>query len=74
MPVYDARDAEAFDVNTDLPNLEAKLPRWREEIPVGSFVVVGFTMTAFFSSSREWTLGLNIQWAIIVGIPGPDSA
>ncbi|KAJ3540002.1 hypothetical protein NMY22_g4490 [Coprinellus aureogranulatus] len=72
VPVFDARDVDDFDVNTDLGNLDEKLPRWKEEIPYGSFVVVGYTATAFFSNTREWTLGLNIQWVIIVGIPDSD--
>ena len=69
VPVYDATNADDFDVENDIGDLEANLPRWRGEIPYGSFTVVGYTMTAFLSSSREWTLGLNIQWAIVVGIP-----
>ena len=69
VPVYDATECDDFDVNRDLPMLASKLPRWKTEIPYGSCVVVGYTMSAFFSGSREWTLGTNIQWAVIVGMP-----
>ncbi|KAJ3525115.1 hypothetical protein NMY22_g10706 [Coprinellus aureogranulatus] len=69
VPVYDARDVEDFNLETDLAHLDSRMPRWNEEIPYGSFVAVGYTATAFYGNAREWTLGLNIQWVIVVGIP-----
>ncbi|KAH6879351.1 hypothetical protein BKA70DRAFT_1447935 [Coprinopsis sp. MPI-PUGE-AT-0042] len=68
IPVYDAQDVE-FDFIKDLPRLDF-LPRWNGEIPVGSFVAVAYTATVFFAEkTRKWTIGLNIQWAMVIGIP-----
>lgn len=71
VPVYDARNLDV-DWNRDLPRLEV-LPRWFEEIPVGSFVVVGYTAGVFMAEkTRTWTISFNLQWAVIVGVPDDD--
>jgi hypothetical protein len=68
VPVYDARDV-AFEFGEDLDRLDY-LPRWTAEIPVGSFVVVAYTATVFYAEkTRNWTIGLNLQWAMIAGVP-----
>ncbi|KAH6880231.1 hypothetical protein BKA70DRAFT_1378236 [Coprinopsis sp. MPI-PUGE-AT-0042] len=68
VPVYDARDIK-FDFDEDLARID-DLPRWDEEIPYGSFVVVGYTVAVFKSDkNRSWTISLNIQWAMVVGVP-----
>ncbi|KAJ2914761.1 hypothetical protein MD484_g5657, partial [Candolleomyces efflorescens] len=71
VPVYDARGS-TFNFHTDLPNV-ASLPRWSEEIPAGSFVVVGYTNSLYRSAAGKWTVGFNIQFAVIVGVPAADS-
>lgn len=67
VPVYDGRN---FTINFDT-NLEylADLPRWRDEIPIGSFTVVGYTVGVYKAQSNKWSVSFNIQWAIILGIP-----
>ncbi|KAH6869296.1 hypothetical protein BKA70DRAFT_1104774 [Coprinopsis sp. MPI-PUGE-AT-0042] len=70
VPIYDARDVK-FDFNEDLGRID-DLPRWDEEIPYGSFVVVGYTVAVFKSDkNRSWTISLNIHWAMVVGVPSP---
>ncbi|RXW14797.1 hypothetical protein EST38_g11059 [Candolleomyces aberdarensis] len=71
VPVYDARNAN-FNFLQDLPNLES-LPRWEAEIPYGSSVVVGYTLAVYRAKGGNWTLGCNIQWAVIVGLPADEA-
>ncbi|KAJ2933907.1 hypothetical protein H1R20_g3130, partial [Candolleomyces eurysporus] len=70
VPVYDARGSN-FNFHTDLPNVSA-LPLWSEEVPIGSFAVVGYTCTLYRSGAGKWTLGFNIQWVVIVGTPAEN--
>lgn len=69
VPVYDARGHTSIDFNTVLPNLNSTFPEFGEEIPQGSFVMVGYTMTIYTANSGNRTLGCNIQWAIVFGCP-----
>ncbi|KAF6741988.1 hypothetical protein DFP72DRAFT_1082846 [Ephemerocybe angulata] len=70
IPVYDARNAEALDFEKVLPRLAEELPVYTGgEIPFGSFVLVGYTITIYRANNNNWTLGCNIQWVVIVGIP-----
>ncbi|KAF6755129.1 hypothetical protein DFP72DRAFT_811871 [Ephemerocybe angulata] len=74
VPVYDARGLDTLDFNSVLPKLAESLPLYTDgEIPYGSFIVVGYTMTVYRANSGNWTLGNNIKWVIIVGIPEGDS-
>ncbi|KAF6744859.1 hypothetical protein DFP72DRAFT_825131, partial [Ephemerocybe angulata] len=69
VPVYDARNLKFLDFNTTLPRLST-LPAWTGgEIPQGSFIVVGYTMTIYRANNGNLTLGCNIQWVIVVGTP-----
>ncbi|EAU82080.2 hypothetical protein CC1G_09682 [Coprinopsis cinerea okayama7 len=69
VPIYDARNQQNFDLESDLSNLGAALPAWNQEVPRGSFVVVGYTAAVYLSNMGKWTLSLNIQWVIIIGCP-----
>ncbi|PPR00613.1 hypothetical protein CVT24_005494 [Panaeolus cyanescens] len=70
VPVYDATNAIDFNVNTDLDRLAAALPRWLHgEVPRGSFVVVGYTISEYYSKSAKWTLSCNLLWIIVIAVP-----
>jgi hypothetical protein len=72
VPVYDARDVE-FDFQTDLERL-TYLPRWETEIPFGSFCVPGYTVAVFRpEKTRAWTVSLNIQWVVLIGVPEEET-
>lgn len=73
VPVYDARAVPSYDFNANLPRLANTLPAWTEgEIPYGSFVVVGHTLTVYRSQAGNMTLGCNLQWVIVIGTPDVD--
>ncbi|KAJ7119965.1 hypothetical protein C8R43DRAFT_960035 [Mycena crocata] len=68
VPIYDARKI-VVDFNTDLDRLE---------IPVSSFVVVGYTVSCYNgavsgSSAKAANVSFNILWAIVCGTPSPPS-
>lgn len=67
VPVYDCRDME-LDFSQDLSKLRT-FPVWTEEIPVDSFLVVGYTVAVFKASSKQWTVSFNLHWVIILGMP-----
>lgn len=70
VPVYDARRARSFDFQNDLRRLATVLPAWSQgEIPFGSFVVVGHTLSVYRANAGNWTLGCNLLWVIVVGTP-----
>ncbi|RXW12853.1 hypothetical protein EST38_g13001 [Candolleomyces aberdarensis] len=69
IPVFDARDAVGFNMPSDLTCLSERLPVWHGEIPFGSLVVVAYTVASFRSREGNWTLGCNIQWAVVLGTP-----
>ncbi|KAJ7708002.1 hypothetical protein B0H16DRAFT_1746370 [Mycena metata] len=73
LPVYDARKT-LFDFEFDLPRLSSVLPPFTGEIPFSSFVVVGYTVSAYNgvlggTTERVVHLGCNIVWAIVCGTP-----
>jgi hypothetical protein len=73
VPVYDARSS-VVDFNTDLGRLDEVLPLFDEEIPFGSFVVVGYTVSVYRASltaggERVPQLGCNLVWAIVCRTP-----
>jgi len=65
VPIYDARDY-SFNFASDLDNLSSVLPRFRDEIPPYSFVVVGYTVSHYEKDARPH-LATNIQFAILFG-------
>ncbi|RXW11781.1 hypothetical protein EST38_g14074 [Candolleomyces aberdarensis] len=67
VPVYDARNF-TVDFDNDLEHID-ELPRWRDEIPFGSFTVVAYTVAVYKAQSSKWHVSLNIKWAMVLGIP-----
>ncbi|KAJ7767247.1 hypothetical protein B0H16DRAFT_1521466 [Mycena metata] len=73
VPVYDARRI-VVDFNRDLGRLGDVLPLFPGEIPVGSYTVVGYTLSSYMAalsgtSDRVPHVGCNILWAIVCGTP-----
>ncbi|KAK7015098.1 hypothetical protein R3P38DRAFT_2397230, partial [Favolaschia claudopus] len=72
VPVYDARHLD-FDFTADLPKMATDLPLWpHKEIPEGSFVTVGYTVSTYKGMASGHTdkvlhLGCNLQWVIVCG-------
>ncbi|KAJ7171227.1 hypothetical protein C8R46DRAFT_1216805 [Mycena filopes] len=71
VPVYDARNVE-FDFNKDIASLAQKLPVWKEEIPVGSFIVAGYSTASFMGGAQGVNgktihIGCNILWVVLCG-------
>jgi hypothetical protein len=64
VPIYDARH-HSFNYATDLDNIESVLPLLGEEVPSGSFAVVGYTMSSF-KKGTEWHVNSNVQFVILV--------
>lgn len=65
VPIYDARE-HPFDYASDLEDIACVLPRFEEEIPPHSFVVVGYTMGHYDKDGRA-NLTMNIIFAILIG-------
>ncbi|KAJ7619245.1 hypothetical protein DFH06DRAFT_1342103 [Mycena polygramma] len=75
IPVYNAVGRD-FDFLTELPNMAAKLPLWRGEIPQGSFIVTGYTATTYQGSAagmsdKQEHVGCNLLWIIVCGTAPP---
>ncbi|KAJ7279536.1 hypothetical protein C8J57DRAFT_1303567 [Mycena rebaudengoi] len=74
VPAFDARGAQ-IDFNKDIGNLAAILPAWAGEIPVGSFVIAGYTAGTFRGqvATQEkknlMCLGCNLVWVVVCGTP-----
>ncbi|THU79634.1 hypothetical protein K435DRAFT_875253 [Dendrothele bispora CBS 962.96] len=74
VPVYDGRPVDGtniiFDVDSDLPYIDASLTRYPGEIPSGSFAVIACTIT---TSTQNRTpnikVNFNIRFAILLGTP-----
>ncbi|KAJ2928263.1 hypothetical protein H1R20_g8834, partial [Candolleomyces eurysporus] len=73
VPVYDARNAPAFDFVAHVSNIKNALPCWpaaSSEIPHDSCVAVSYTVSLYLSgSTHEWTLGCNVRWVMVLGVP-----
>ena len=65
VPIYDAHK-HPFNFTSDLENLSSVLPRYRDEIPPYSFVVVGYTLNHYEKDARAYLVA-NIQFAILFG-------
>jgi hypothetical protein len=68
VPVYDGRKTY-FDVNADLGYLDEVLPRFEENIPQHSCVVIGHTTTCYKRRDDGWGVGFNIKWAVVLATP-----
>ncbi|THU94770.1 hypothetical protein K435DRAFT_860235 [Dendrothele bispora CBS 962.96] len=74
IPVYDARSlggvSPKFDVYTDLPRIDAILPRFEGEIPVQSLVVVACSITTILThKTPRLKANFNLRFAILLGTP-----
>ncbi|KAJ2913328.1 hypothetical protein MD484_g7082, partial [Candolleomyces efflorescens] len=71
--IYDARDDPSFNFAHHASDIADRLPMWNPadgEIPRESCVAVAYSIALFFSqSSQQWTLGCNIRWVLVLGIP-----
>jgi hypothetical protein len=73
VPVYDARKV-VINFDVDLSRLDKVLPLFAGEVPSGSFVVVGYTVSGFKAGAQTGAdrvpqIGFNIVWAIVCGTP-----
>ncbi|KAJ7016597.1 hypothetical protein C8F04DRAFT_1201832 [Mycena alexandri] len=78
VPVYDARRT-VVDFNKDLPRLDEVLPLFPGEVPVGSYTVVGYTLSSYTAtlsgtSNRVPHVGCNVLWAIVCGTPSASGS
>jgi hypothetical protein len=74
VPVYDAQEVH-FDMKTDLDKLEDILPRFDGEVPAGSCIAVGHSVSSYTSKKDDGNitnvnLGTSILFVIVVGTPG----
>lgn len=71
VPIYDAWEV-IFDVKSDLENLQSILPIYEGEIPIGSCVAIGHSISSYISKkdSQQTDVNLvtNILFVIILGI------
>jgi hypothetical protein len=67
VPVFDGR-GRVFNFKEDIENIKDILPSYPREVPLGSCVVVGHSMTSYEKGGVDH-LSTNIQWVIILGIP-----
>ncbi|KAJ7038552.1 hypothetical protein C8F04DRAFT_1324377 [Mycena alexandri] len=72
VPVYDCTNHD-LDMDEELQSMDS-LPRWKGEVPVGSFVIVGYSASTYpgtvgGSGPKVAHLSCNLLWAIVCGIP-----
>lgn len=75
MPVFDARQAIEVE-NMDFENLDNTFPRFNGEIPVGSCIAIGHSISTYVGKKDdEERLGTNVHLAtnvlfvIVFGTP-----
>ena len=68
VPVLDARGVK-FNLESDLTELDRKLPSYVGEILQGSCVWVGYTSTKYIHKERGPGLNFNLMWAVVIGTP-----
>jgi hypothetical protein len=63
-----------IDFSNDIATLASKLPMYDTEIPVGSFVVVGYSVSTYMGNAgglqkgeKTMHVGCNILWAVLCG-------
>ncbi|KAH6888883.1 hypothetical protein BKA70DRAFT_1121311 [Coprinopsis sp. MPI-PUGE-AT-0042] len=74
VPIYNARAAVDFNFKENLVNIDSVLPRWNDEVPYGSFVVIAYTVAVYRANNGNWTLSCNIRWVMLVGVPEEDNS
>ena len=78
VPIFDGRQTQ-FGLDDSLEHLHELLPLFEHEIPPGSLVLVAYTANSYYraqkvgksgqKSSSNQNLALNINWAVVLGIP-----
>jgi len=77
VPIFDGRQTQ-FELDDSLERLHELLPPFEHEIPPGSLVLVAYTANSYYrakvgksgqKSSSNQNLALNINWAVVLGIP-----
>ncbi|KIM90073.1 hypothetical protein PILCRDRAFT_1446, partial [Piloderma croceum F 1598] len=78
IPIFDGRQTQ-FELDDSLERLHELLPPFEHEIPPGSLVLVAYTANSYYraqkvgksgqKSSSNQNLALNINWAVVLGIP-----
>ena len=75
MPIvsqYDARNVDkGKSMYNDIISLakSGNLPKYTDEIPPDSIVLVGHTINLYEGASTGYTLSFNIQWVIVLATP-----
>jgi hypothetical protein len=76
VPIFDGRKHQ-FKLNESLKALHEHLPPFESEIPHGSLALVAYMANSYYRSQKAGqpvsqsnkNLVLNINWAVILGIP-----
>ncbi|KIM72005.1 hypothetical protein PILCRDRAFT_16525 [Piloderma croceum F 1598] len=78
IPIFDGRQTQ-FELDDSLERLDELLPPFEHEIPTGSLVLVAYMANSYYraqkvgksgqKSSSNQNLALNINWAIVLGVP-----
>lgn len=66
VPVFNAIGQD-FKLPEDIEKFDG-LPRYTGEVPLGSFVVVGYTVSLYKNSKDQMALATNLQFVIILAI------
>ena len=76
--IFDGRQIQ-FELDDSLEHLDELLPPFEYEVPTGSLVLVAYTANSYYhvqkvgksgqKSSSNQNLALNINWAVVLGIP-----
>ena len=72
VPIYDGRFAPKFRFKKDLKKIH-QLPlfkKGKEELPEGSAAVVAYTANTYIAEGGKKCLSTNIQWVLVLGVPG----
>jgi hypothetical protein len=69
VPIYDCRDVQD-NFDHILANLK-DVPRYNNDLPSGSCVVVGYTANTFTKKDADMpSVAFNIHWVILLALPG----
>ncbi|KAF7976039.1 hypothetical protein HWV62_7940 [Athelia sp. TMB] len=68
IPVLDARGVR-FNLESDLRELDQKLPAFVGEVPEGSCAWVGYTSTKYETGDGVIGLNFNLMWVVVLGTP-----
>jgi hypothetical protein len=75
VPIFDARNVEQ-NIHVDLGNLDNDFPRLTTEVPVGSCVAVGHSVSTYVGKPEDETkfgtkihLTTNVLFVVLLGSP-----